>query len=204
MEDAGWRVSALAMLHEQADGDTLLDVEDVFVFAAVGRALPLLGVAMQVEDVYFVEVVHEASPHPAEGWGVQIAMVGNEAEDTFAGAFDAPLREADEFDVIVVQPLWVALSEWFAVDVEVATGSCFTVVAAEEACDPLSFVGRVSGVRGISQDDHDGLVTLDCVGLGSFVGDFSREPHHRNAPIAVHIARPIEAIGEEDVEPPLL
>ena len=41
--------------HENVDGNALHNIEDVFVFAAVGRGFFLFGAAVQVENVNFVE-----------------------------------------------------------------------------------------------------------------------------------------------------
>ena len=63
-------------------------------FAAVGRRLLLLAVAVQVEDVDVVEGLHQALAHAAEGRVVQVAVVGDEGQDAVAGLLDAPLRRS--------------------------------------------------------------------------------------------------------------
>ena len=72
-------------LDEQSDGNTLFDVEDVFVLATVGRHLLLLQVPMQVKHKYVIEARKQRPSHPAEGRIVDTAVVCDEAMQTEAG-----------------------------------------------------------------------------------------------------------------------
>ena len=121
MEHARRVIIAIRALDEDADRDALLNVEHVLVRPAVRRALPLLAVAVEVEQPDLVECRHQRLTHAAERRVVEVAVVGDEAEHTLAGSLDAPLREADELHVVVVEPLWIALAQRLAIDREVAT-----------------------------------------------------------------------------------
>jgi hypothetical protein len=137
-------VPAVLPTDEQGDGDALLDIEDVFVLAAVRRLLLLLAVAVQVEQVDIVEAAQQALAHIHEGGIVEIAVVGDEAEHAMAGLLDAPLREADELHVIVRQPLGL---RWLL------QGRA-ALVLGHQFLDPLALVGRVAGIGRIAQHHH--------------------------------------------------
>ena len=113
----------LHRLCEQPDRHPLLDVEHVLIFAAVRGALLLLGVAVQVEQEYTREGIDQTFAHAAKGRVVQVAVVGDKANHAVAGAVDRPLREAEKFYVVVIQPLGVAFLQGLAVDVEIALGA---------------------------------------------------------------------------------
>src|SRR5262245_54279757 len=89
---------------KHADGDGLVEAEGVFIAAAVGRDLVLLAVAVEIEDFDAWKDAEQFVPHEAERGVVQITVVGDEADDAAAGLLDAPLGQADELDVIVVEP----------------------------------------------------------------------------------------------------
>src|SRR5207249_12137978 len=76
----------------------------VFVLAAVGCLLPSLGIAVQVQHVDLIEGFQQLLSHAAEGGTVQVAMVRDEAEDALPRALDAPLAQADELNVIILEP----------------------------------------------------------------------------------------------------
>src|SRR5438128_503755 len=99
-----WRMRYLRFplsLYKDADCHALLDIKDILIFCAVGSAFFLLGIAVQVKDVDFVEAVHKALAHATEGGIIEVAVIGNEGEDAIAGLFDAPLCESDELDIII-------------------------------------------------------------------------------------------------------
>jgi hypothetical protein len=83
---------SLRLLDQQADGDTLLNIEHIFIFATVGRAFLLVAVAVQVYKVNLIEGSHQTATHTPECWIVQIAIVGNEGNDALTALFDTPLR----------------------------------------------------------------------------------------------------------------
>ncbi len=87
------RASVSALLHEKGDADALLDIEDVLIFVALRRHFFFLAVAVQIQHVNFAEALQEGLPHAAEGGVIQPAVIGDEGQDAFAIAFDAPLAE---------------------------------------------------------------------------------------------------------------
>lgn len=99
------------LLDQQADRDALFDVEDVFVLAAVGGDLLLLGIAVEVDDVDLIEAAHQRLTHPAESRVVEEAVVGHDRDDALSGRIDLHLSKADKLDVVVLQPLRVFLAE---------------------------------------------------------------------------------------------
>jgi hypothetical protein len=56
----------IAILHKQRNRHTLADVEDVFVWTAIGRRLALQTVAVQVENVDFIKRLEQALAHTAK------------------------------------------------------------------------------------------------------------------------------------------
>ena len=63
-------------------------------------------------------------------------MVGNEGHNAVAGALDAVMRKADELDVVVIEPLAVALLERAALG--------FGLVGLQQLHDPVTFVARLA------------------------------------------------------------
>ena len=84
--------------HKQTNRDTLLDIEDIFVFRAVRRSLLLLDVAVQVEDIDLLEAAHQGLAHAAEGRIVEPRVVGDDADDA---VFDPRNRVVEEVLSIV-------------------------------------------------------------------------------------------------------
>ena len=103
-------------------------------------------------------------PHQAERGVVEIAVVGDEADDAAAGLLDVPLGQADELDVVVVQP-GLPLAEPLAAGPHVAAD---LVVAAHEPGDPVVGVGGEAGEGRVAEDDGNcriadcGLQIADC------------------------------------------
>ena len=106
---------SIGQLEEKGDAHALLNIKHVFVVTlrlqGRGRALFFLAVTVQVQHINIVKVHHQLRPHPAKGGVVQPAVVGDESHNAVAGTLDAVVRKADEFDVVVIEPLAVALFE---------------------------------------------------------------------------------------------
>ncbi|OQA19789.1 MAG: hypothetical protein BWY63_01651 [Chloroflexi bacterium ADurb.Bin360] len=181
---------------EQTNRHALHDIEDVLIRAAVRRSFLLTGAAMQVEDVDCGEGLHQTLAHPPEGGVVQVAVVADVGQDAAAALLDTPLTEADELDVIVLQPFGVAFTQWLAVYFVVAThfGSVGQL-AFEQPVNPRAFVGRMSGIGRVADDDHDGQVALDLIRRRTLVRQKLRE--QRQAGVFV---RPFEGVGEVDAD----
>ena len=116
-----------------------------------------LAVAVEVEDLDVGKDSQELVAHEAEGGVVEVAVVGDEADDAGAGLLDVPLGEADEFDVVVVEPGF-ALAELLAIGADVAADF---VVAADEAGDPGVGVGGEAGEGRVAEEDGEGFQISD-------------------------------------------
>ena len=141
---------------------------------------------MQINEVNFIESLHEALAHAAEGGVVEVAVIGDEGEDALAGLVDAPLRPADEFHVVVLQPLGVALAERLAVA---------HVVIADEFPDPRAFVRAVAGVGRVAEDDEDGFVLFDLEGGVRLVREHAQRAELRGLFLEI-----FEGVGQEDID----
>ena len=62
---------------------------------------------MQVINVNLAEALHQAPPHAAKSWVIEIAVISDVGQNPVARFFDAPLREADKFYVIILQPFGI-------------------------------------------------------------------------------------------------
>ena len=89
--------SRFRRFHEKANGDALLDIKYVFVFASIRRTLLLFCVTMQIEQVGAGKRDSKAFAHAAKSGIIQIAMIGNETDHADARAFDLPVRKANNF-----------------------------------------------------------------------------------------------------------
>ena len=90
------------LLDEKPDGHPLLNVENILIFAPIGALFFLQAVPMQVEQINMVEAVHQRLPHPPERRIVEVAVVGDETQNSFAGLVDFPLSKPDELNIIVL------------------------------------------------------------------------------------------------------
>ena len=149
---------------KEVDAHAFGDVEDVFVFAAIGGGFFLFAVAVQVEDVDVVVGLHQVVAHAAMDKAVEIAVGVDKGEDAAAVFGDVVLGGADEFDVVVVEPFAVALFEPAA-----AVGLLFVVF--HQFHYPCAFVLAFAVIRGIAKHDHDGGVAFDGVGFVGFGGE---------------------------------
>ena len=123
-------------------------------------------------------------------------MVGDKPQHALSCPFDAPLREANELHVVVIEPLWVSFAERLPIDMEIARRRSFDA-AAQQIADPLALVGRVPRIRRVADHDHDRMIALDGVGLARLLRDFGRE--HGDCGLLVRL---FERVGEENIEPP--
>ena len=67
---ANWRLGTgignISTFHEDVDAHALHDVKHALVLAAVGGGLLLLRVAVEVQEVHFVESLHQMPAHTPE------------------------------------------------------------------------------------------------------------------------------------------
>ena len=113
--------------------------------------------------------------HAAEGRAVQPAVIGDETEHAFAGALDPPLRETDEFDVIVVQPFRVLFAQRFAIHMKITAGPVRPVPTSQQSDDPCAPVGGMAGIGRIAEHHHHRLLALHRVGARGFARDLMGE-----------------------------
>src|SRR5262249_51121381 len=85
----------------------------------------------------------ERPAEPAEGWSVDEVVIEDESDNAFAVAVDQVLRQTQELDVVVLEPLRVALAERLAVDAEVAF--VFAAVRQPIAMEGLAVPGPAMG-----------------------------------------------------------
>ena len=104
-----------AALDEKSDCHALTDVEDVFIWAAVRSRLFFQRIAVQVEDIDVVESVHQALAHAAKGGVVEVAVVGDHTDDAPPGLLNFPLGKTEEFDVVVLKPFRIFLTQRLAI-----------------------------------------------------------------------------------------
>src|SRR5487761_1339365 len=105
------RSSLAVLLHGQDDSHALLNIKNIFILSAIRGFFFLLRIAVQVVYVNLAEALHEALAHATEGRIIEIAVIGDETKDAVTGSINPPLREANEFDVIILEPLGVFLTE---------------------------------------------------------------------------------------------
>ena len=147
-----------ACFDEQVDGDALFNIENIHVRRTVGAGLFFLGVAVQVERVDLVVGFQQVPTHAAKGRVVEKTVRIDKGQNSLAVLFDEVLSVSDEFYVVVVNPFRVFLFQLF-----LAAGFFFVVL--HQLHDPLAFIGTFTGVRRIAEDDHDGRIAFDVVGL---------------------------------------
>ena len=111
----------------------------------------LLTVAVQIDDVDAAEDPQQLLPHQAKRRIVEIAVVGDEADNATARLFHVPLGQADELDVVVVQPC-LPLAELLAVGANIAPD--FNV-AADQTRDPVAGVRREAGEGRVAEEDRN-------------------------------------------------
>ena len=186
----------LLVTHENADGDALLDVKDILVAQSAKFAAVLQCVAVQVDDVYLVKRFEQRLAHATEGRIGQIRVVGDESDDAAAGLLDPALRVADELHVVVIEPFGIRLSERLAADREIAVGCIAGIVASHQGGNPLALVGRVAGIRGIAQDDHDRAFAFDCVGAAGLLFN-GMHGHHA----MISLLRGLKGVGQVHMQP---
>ena len=139
-------------------------VEYVFVFAAVGCNLFFLAVAVQIDDVDFVETPQQIPPHPSERGVVDKTMVIDISQYPFVVAIHEELSQAYEFAIVIVDPFRIPFLQRL-----VRIG--FFLVILHQAHNPFAFVFAFSAVRRIAQHDHDRSIALDFVCAVGLAGE---------------------------------
>jgi len=143
---------------EKGDRYPLADIEHVFIWRAVGAALLLERVSVQIKHVDLVERLHQVPTHTPERWAIKVGMVGDHAHYALAGLGDLPLGKPDELHIVIRERHEVSLIAY----------SLF--VSFHLSFDELGLVGRTDGIRGIPEDHQDGHFALDRAGLVGFLG----------------------------------
>jgi len=121
----------------------------------------VLYVAVQVDDFNLAECIEQPAAHAAERRVIEKAVIRHQRDDSSAGLLDAPLGEAEEFHVVVVQPV-LLLAKRRAVDVKITrdflTGGR---LAAQQLVDPRMFARRNAAIGRIAEND-DGVLRLSA------------------------------------------
>ena len=99
--------------------DALLNLEHVFIVAAIGSFLFLFAVTVQIELPHFAKSVHQTLAHSAKRRVIQITVIGDETQNAAPAFGNAILRVARELDVIVVEPFRIAFAQIGAIDFEI-------------------------------------------------------------------------------------
>src|SRR5579871_2885592 len=93
-------------------------------------------------------------PHAAKGGAVQVAVVRDESQDATPHVVDAPLAQAQELNVIVLEPDFL-LSQRDTLD---------ATVIVQQLADPVAACGGTAAVRWVAEDHQDRRITLGlCV-----------------------------------------
>jgi len=139
-------MTTISYLDEDADSYAGLNGEDIFVFCLAGRKFLFFAVAMQIKHKEFVEAAHEAAAHPVEGRVIEIAMIGNEGQNTLPGPVNPPLCQSHKLHIIVAQPLRLRPFLKFRTTL---------FILIQQRQHPRLPVGRMPRVRRIPQHNHD-------------------------------------------------
>ena len=121
---------------------------------------------MQVEHVQLIEGLHQRLSHAPKRGVVQKGMVGDDAHHAFLHLFHLLLGEADELDVVVLQPLEVSFTQRLAVH---------GLIGVDLLRDPGAGVLGVAGVGRVAGNDQDGTV-LDVLRGFDFPRQGGQEP----------------------------
>src|SRR5437667_8884394 len=129
--------------HENANGNSLLNVKNVLVFRTIKGLFLLFAITMQIKDIQVIETLQQAASHAPEGRVIQVAMIGDEGQDSIICLLNVPLREAHELYIVVTQPFCLTrfLQFWTAF-----------FICGYQRIDPLALVCRMSSVWWITKD----------------------------------------------------
>ena len=152
------------------NGHAFGDFKHVFI-AASGFAA--LGVAVQIHNAQMRQTVQQALAHTAKGRAFQVRIAGNKTQHASAHGSQAGLRQPDKFDVIVVDPLGVALTQVGIVEAKV-TVSTIRQTGAHQLGDPVALVARVARIRRVPHHHRRRQLLLDPIRLCSFCGEHRR------------------------------
>ena len=150
---------------------------------------------MQIQQVNLVKRVQQTVPHSPEGEIIKVAVVSDATEHAITCPFNMPLREADKFDVVVVEHLRVSLVERLPIDLEVVRSRGIAAIgAAQQIVNPIAFVCGVDSVRWVAKDNHQLIQFFNFDGGIAFLRNrvFFRE-------IELQVAF-IQRIGEVNVQ----
>ena len=90
---------------------------------------------MKVKYGDFIEGIHQRLAHTSKGWVIKVAVICNKAENALTSLIDLPLRKPNEFYIVILQPLWIFLSERLSINYFVILDLIY---------DPIALVGRVT------------------------------------------------------------
>ena len=99
------RAVLVRFFYEDADSYSLLDIKHIFIFAAVRGNFFFLHIAVKVKNINIGKGIHQGLAHTAEGGVIQVAVVGNKAQDALPCFLYPPLPKANEFHIVILQPV---------------------------------------------------------------------------------------------------
>ncbi len=182
------------MFDEKRYGYALTDIENIFVFSAIRRSFFFQAVAVQVENIHLVECIHQALPHAPESGVVQIAVIGNHADNTCSGHVDFPLGKTDKFDIIILQPFWIFFSKWLPVYLIVAFNTI--EVFLQKFFGPIVLIFRMSAVGWIAKDNQNGFLFFYFARQMAFFAQRTQSGYG-NLPELLHFQR----VGKVEFKP---
>lgn len=141
---------------------------------------------MQIDDVNLAEGVEKLLAHAAKGDVIEIAVIGDIGDNAAARLLDTPLAEAQEFDIIIANPLGILFADALPIDLK---------IIIDQAVNPLSLVGAVAAVGRVANDNLNRLFVFDAGGAGGFALDILGKRHGVGAGGMI-----FQRIGEIDIE----
>src|SRR5712691_1666273 len=94
-------ISSPSLFHVYPNGDSLLDIKNVFIFCTISGMLFFLTIAMQIKDVDIVEIMQQALAHTPESGIIKVTMIGDKGKNAIARSLDTPLCEANKLNIVI-------------------------------------------------------------------------------------------------------
>ena len=123
---------------------------------------------MEIKNIDIIESAHQVLAHPAKGWIVEVAMVGDHSHDAMPGLLNFPLGKPEKLDVIVLEPFRVLLTQRLAI---------YLLVIVNQPLYPVTLVARMARIGWITQDAKNRRLFLDLAGKTGFFGKSGIERH---------------------------
>src|SRR5438876_5268527 len=133
----------ISPFHENINGHTLLNVENILVFRTIWGLFLLFPIAVQIKDIDIIETLQQTATHTPKGRVIQITVISDKGQDTITCLLNMPLCETHKFYVVITQPFCLTrfLQFW-----------TIFFVGVDQRSDPSTFVGRMSSKRWITKD----------------------------------------------------